>query len=201
MMQKKLKIILLSLIFYCLNFSAYALSEFCFEGIDCSESNQKASLGLFANIIESRIKISSGNLVNKKPIKQEVLVEDNLAVSVDKIPVEDKMLVEIKPKSIDTTDQIPIKAKISDGLQYDGIKLNSIVALHLTNQPLQAILGQILPNWQINIDEKLEDVQIDAVIQTTRKQAVIDVARALSARAKFYKYTSPKPTLTLLKIQ
>lgn len=81
-----------------------------------------------------------------------------------------------------------------------SVGLRSMVAINLKNETINSILKKVLPNWQIDIDDDLQDIRLDIVIQTTRKQAILDIARSLSAKARFYKYTKPKPTLTLLKI-
>lgn len=82
----------------------------------------------------------------------------------------------------------------------ETINMEDLIALSLKDQTVYSVVARILPNWQIELDESIQGLKIDIIIQTTRQQAINDIAKAMSTRAKFYKYTKPKPTITLFKI-
>lgn len=78
--------------------------------------------------------------------------------------------------------------------------LTDIIVISLYNKSINNILLAILPQWNINIDKKLLKIRMDVVMQTTRKQAVIDIVNSLSANVYFYHNTKPLPTLSIIKI-
>lgn len=181
----------------------------CFIGIDCQDSDANYSLGLFSSIIKTNntkqpVEVSSNTkeipplkeiskkISKKINLKQAVILEQPLdTIKTPQDRESQHAQKNIKPPSVQ---------KKTHNLKYEGVALSDLIALNMNNQSLAMVLKKVLPNWTINIDEALDDIQIDVIVQTSRRQAVIDIARALSARAKFYKYTLPQPTLTLLKI-
>lgn len=178
-MKKKFSVALSLLI------SFGTLADVCFLAIDCQTYPPGQSLGLFADIIQSRLNIPEGTANHPSKVQQNTAIKNENIQTQDPVKTSQKL-----PQ--------PSTGTINDNDQ--SIDLESMIAINLKNQNVQAVLAKILPTWQIDIDDTLKGTKINVVIQTTRRQAVIDIARALSARVKFYKYTQPKPTLTLLKI-
>lgn len=75
--------------------------------------------------------------------------------------------------------------------------LNETIAVDAQGVSLRELLEQILPKWTIHMPDLLDDVTVDAVIQTTRKQAVFDILAQLRIRSNFYTQTKPQPTLVI----
>jgi PBP1b-binding outer membrane lipoprotein LpoB len=75
--------------------------------------------------------------------------------------------------------------------------LNETIAVNAEAISLKELLDNIIPEWNIRIPEKFDDVALDVVAQTTRKQAIYDVLSQLNAQANFYTQTQPKPTLVI----
>ncbi len=78
--------------------------------------------------------------------------------------------------------------------------LTDIITINYYNKPLKEVLAKILPKWNINIDNNLLNIKLDVIMQTTRKQAVTDLANSLSAKVLFYHNTKPLPTVSIIKI-
>ncbi|MBW5290067.1 MAG: hypothetical protein Rsou_0497 [Candidatus Ruthia sp. Asou_11_S2] len=62
---------------------------------------------------------------------------------------------------------------------------------------MRALLENILPGWKVKVPKQLRLIKIDAVIQTTRKQAVNDVLSQVKAQANFYEKITPNPILVI----
>jgi hypothetical protein len=75
--------------------------------------------------------------------------------------------------------------------------LKETIAVNAKAIPLQSLLKSIMPKWIVRMPEKFSDVMVDAVIQTTRKQAIFDILTQINAQADFYTKTKPNPILVI----
>lgn len=181
---------LLLLGFLLVTTTAISASIPCFESIDCSSKDNKKLLGLFASII--KINTENNTSLNGKEKPSITKTKPKLNDEQQMVKANNKT----EPKLND--EQQVVKANNQE--KYSAVNLTDFIALNLKKQTLTAILKKLLPHWHLSIDKSLEGITLDIIVQTTRKRAIIDISRAISAKANFYRYTKPLPTLTLLKI-
>ncbi len=77
------------------------------------------------------------------------------------------------------------------------LMLKETIALSADRVSLKALLENILPGWRIKIPQSLQAIKVDAVIQTTRKQAINDVLSQVKAQGSFYEKITPNPILVV----
>jgi len=75
--------------------------------------------------------------------------------------------------------------------------LEQDVTLNASDQKLKTIISLLLPGWEIKISHELENIIIDVVIQTNRKEAIFDVLRQVKAQVIFYDAIKPQPVAVI----
>jgi hypothetical protein len=102
-------------------------------------------------------------------------------------------LIDVKRVEEATTRSFFAKDDKSEETKF----LRETVAVNAVAIPLKELLKNIIPGWNIRMPEKFDDVVLEVVAQTTRKQAIHDILSQLNAQANFYTQTQPNPTLVI----
>ncbi len=166
-------------------------ASICFEGIDCTNYNINRKLkslliknptnAINADISTTNTRQQDTNIQLKNPTN---------AINAD--------ISTTNTRQQDTN--IQLKNSIITKNTNNTYLLTDIITINYYNKTLKEVLLTILPKWNINIDDSLLDIKLDVIMQTTRKQAVIDLVNSLSAKVLFYYNTKPLPTVSIIKI-
>lgn len=77
--------------------------------------------------------------------------------------------------------------------------LEEDVFLDVDQISLKDVVQAILPRWKIKISNKLAEVKLDAVIQTSRREAIFDILRQVKAQVVFYDKIKPQPIAVIFE--